>query len=181
MTNTARRWSIWLMCGGLILALGGFSMAGLGTRDATADVTGIWDMTLSGMGFNTDSDMPTSYYRAELLTLFQHGSFIHGYAGSPFSKGIPNGYHTIYFEGFVAGNRIWLFSGNDRKTPYPGPMPLFLSIVGRVEADETIVAEFILLEFDYGIPGKQAPTEGQGASGLFRAVKVEDIIIEPLR
>ncbi len=177
----------WLCCGCLILAMGGFGLCGMQTRDATNNVTGIWKMSLSGVSFSTESDMPDHYQMSSEMMLFQHGNTIFGYIGFLPHLPIKADDKTTrpridsMLEGFTANGRIWLYAsagiGKERISP------LYISIVGRVEDFDTIVAEFILMRFEYDIntlDDKRPPlSEGVGATGAFRAWKQDEMILVP--
>jgi len=173
----------WLFCGCLILVLGGFALCGMQTRDATNDVTGIWKLSLSGISFSTESDMPDHYQLSSQLMLSQIGNSIFGYMGNfPPHALITEDKHTRYIpiviQGFTANGRIWLFGsyGVDKSIR----SPLTLSIVGRVEDFDTIVAEFILTQYEFDLVGKRPPiSEGTGATGACRAWKQDTMILVP--
>ncbi|HNU00605.1 MAG TPA: hypothetical protein PKM55_07950 [Acidobacteriota bacterium] len=177
----------WLCCGCLILALGGFGLCGMQTRDATNNVTGIWKMSLSGISFSTESDMPDQYQMSSEMMLFQYGNSIFGYFGFlPYSTvkadDKPTRPHPVTMvEGFTANGRIWLYASMGLDKFYMSP--LYISVVGRVEDFDTIVAEFILmeLEYDLNVVDVKRPliSEGIGATGVFRAWKQDEMILVP--
>ena len=177
----------WLCCGCLILAMGGFGLCGMQTRDATNNVTGIWKMSLSGVSFSTESDMPDQYQLSDEMMLFQYGQAIFGYIGFmpvcliKADDKTTRPHPSTFVEGFTANGRIWLFAseglGKERLSP------LYISIVGRVEDFDTIVAEFILMQFDYSFHDdfdkRLLISEGIGATGAFRAWKQDEMILLP--
>lgn len=177
----------WLCCGCLILAMGGFGLCGMQTRDATDNVTGIWKMSLSGISFSTESDMPDHYQMSDEMMLFQYGHTIFGYIGFLPHFPIKAGEKTTlprpstFVEGFTANGRIWLYASEGLDKEYLSP--LYISIVGRVEDFDTIVAEFILMQFDYSFNGdidkRLLISEGIGATGAFRAWKQDEMILVP--
>ena len=176
----------WLCCGCLIFILGGFGLCGMQTRDATNDVTGIWKMNLSGISFSTQSDMPDHYQMSNQMMLFQQGHTIFGYIGLIPHAPIKSADKTTrpspvaFIEGFTANGRIWLYASMGLGKEYMSP--LYISVVGRVEDFDTIVAEFILMqfEFDYNDLDKRPPmSEGIGATGSFRAWKQDEMILVP--
>src|SRR5690606_34488824 len=106
----------WLCCGCLILALGGFGLCGMQTRDATNNVTGIWKMSLSGISFSTESDMPDQYQMSSEMMLFQYRTSHLGYF-SVFHYSTVKAddqparpLHVTMVEGFTASGRIWLYA-----------------------------------------------------------------------
>ncbi len=175
----------WLCCGCLILVLGGFGLCGMQTRDATNNVTGIWKLSMSGISFSTESDMPDQYQMSDEMVLFQYGNTIYGYFGflphfsATADDKSPRPHPTTFLEGFTANGRIWLYvsMGVDKEFP----SPLYISIVGRVEEYDTIVAEFILMELEYGdnndADKRLLISEGIGATGVFRAWKQDEMIL----
>ncbi len=177
----------WLICGCLVLAMGAFGLCGMQTRDATNNVTGIWKMSLSGISFSTESDMPDQYQMSSEMMLFQFGNSIFGYFGFlpyPIVKADdkPTRPHPVTLvEGFTANGRIWLYASMGLGKEYMSP--LFISIVGRVEDFDTIVAEFILMELEYDFNGVDVKrpliSEGIGATGVFRAWKQDEMILVP--
>ena len=84
-------------------------------------------------------------------------------------------------EGFTANGRIWLYASMGLDKFYMSP--LYISVVGRVEDFDTIVAEFILmeLEYDLNVVDVKRPliSEGIGATGVFRAWKQDEMILVP--
>ncbi len=175
----------WLCCGCLILVLGGFGLCGMQTRDATNNVTGIWKMSLSGISFSIEEDMPAQYQMSSEMVLFQYGHAIYGYIGFlPFDPvkaddKNPRPRPTTFVEGFTANGRIWLYASEGLDKEYLSP--LYISIVGRVEDFDTIVAEFILMELDFehnnDIDKRLLISEGIGATGVFRAWKQDEMIL----
>lgn len=175
----------WLCCGCLILILGGFGLCGMQTRDATNNVTGIWKLSLSGISFSNDSDMPDHYQLTSQLMLYQFGNSIYGYMGNfpPHAlkaEGKDTRFIPTVIQGFTANGRIWLFGSYGLEKSALSPMTL--SIVGRVENFDTIVAEFILVQyvFEYTDFDKRPPmSEGTGATGACRAWKQDTMILVP--
>ncbi|HQF87049.1 MAG TPA: hypothetical protein PLN26_07425 [Acidobacteriota bacterium] len=177
----------WLCCGCLILVLGGFGLCGMQTRDATNNVTGIWKMSASGISFSTQSDMPDQYQMSSEMVLFQYGHAIFGYIGFlPFDPvkaddKVPRPYPTTFIAGFTANGRIWLYASAGIDKEYI--TPFYMSVVGRVEEYDTLVAEFILMQFDYDfnndIDKRPRISEGLGATGVFRAWKQDEMILVP--
>ncbi len=175
----------WLCCGCLILALGGFGLCGMQTRDATNNVTGIWKLSASGISFSTQSDMPDQYQMSSEMVLFQYGNAIFGYLGNFPIHALKSedkfpSYKPTFLEGFTANGRIWLYVSEGLDKEYLGPIDM--SIVGRVEEYDTIVAEFILMRLEFSNPldeKRDYISEGMGATGVFRAWKQDEMILVP--
>ena len=177
----------WLCCGCLVLAMGAFGLCGMQTRDATNNVSGIWKVNLAGVSFSTQSDVPDHYQLSDTMTLYQMGNTIYGFFGNfPIhtlksdDKAIR--YYPTIIEGFTANGRIWLYGSWGLRKEMLAPRSL--TIVGRVEEFNTIVAEFILMQFEFEDSNgdKRRPMfEGLGATGAFRAWKQSKMILVPVK